>query len=241
MKIRLEQTLHGYNLGHGLLATSVPSLEREDVSLMATLSDWTGYRGITEEEDNYLTVYPLPSGKYMAFAKTWYAKEMERPGSVWTHTLLVPVDAFRGNFDVRKLLSLYVRPMMDSYASYNKPLDIDLESVSNYGDQPIFGKIDKIAFLFLFSVLINELKGACLGIDRSQNDLQLLLMSLLQYLPLNMLLHASVSSGSESVRKINNKNFSIQFLMGFNAETLEEGNWKDSLLEDNFTTGQRPC
>ena len=67
MKIQLEQSLHGYYKGHGLLATSIPALEQEDASLMATLSDWTGYRGSTEEDDNYLSVYPLPCGKFMAF------------------------------------------------------------------------------------------------------------------------------------------------------------------------------
>lgn len=58
MKIQFEQTLHGYYKGHGLIATSISNLNQEDASLMATLSDWTGYRGSKDEDDNYLTVYP---------------------------------------------------------------------------------------------------------------------------------------------------------------------------------------
>ena len=51
MKIQLEQTLHGYYKGRGLIATSISNLNQEDASLMATLSDWTGYRGSKDEDD----------------------------------------------------------------------------------------------------------------------------------------------------------------------------------------------
>lgn len=143
MKIQFEQTLHGYYKGHGLLASSVSSLEQEDSSLMATLSDWTGYRGSKEEEDNYLTVYPLSSGKYMAFAKTWYAREMERPGCVWTHTLLVPIECFKGNFDIRNLLKFFRRPEKDHYTLYNEALIVDTEDIYNYSGDSIFSKITR--------------------------------------------------------------------------------------------------
>ena len=237
MKIQFEQTLHGYYKGHGLLASSVSSLEQEDSSLMATLSDWTGYRGSKEEEDNYLTVYPLSSGKYMAFAKTWYAREMERPGCVWTHTLLVPIECFKGNFDIRNLLKFFRRPEKDQYTLYNEALIVDTEDIYNYSGDSIFSKIDKIAFLFIFSVLLGGFRGACFGITRSQNELQLLLLSLLQYLPLGILWETSVSSGSETIRKINKKSFSLQFLMWGNSETMESGSWRSELEENNFTRG----
>lgn len=239
MKIRIEQTLHGYYMGHGLLASSVPWLELEDASLMSTLSDWTGYRGSTEEDDNYLSVYPLPCGKYMAFAKTWYAKEMERPGCVWTHTLLVPVECFTGNFDIRNLLKFFRRPEVEQYVMYNEALIIDSEDIYNYGNDSVFCNIEKISFLFLFSVLLGGFKGAFFTIDRSQKELQLLLLSLLQYLPQDILFETSVSSGSEAIRRLNKNKFSLQFIMGQNTETLEGGNWRSELAEDNFTQGLR--
>jgi hypothetical protein len=40
--------------------------------------------------NEYLTGYPLPRSDLFAFAKTWYAPEMPRPGCVWTHSLLIP-------------------------------------------------------------------------------------------------------------------------------------------------------
>ena len=73
----IEQTLHGYYKGHGLLASSFIMKPSNDSSLMSTLSDWTGYRD-ESDEDAYMTFYPLDSGKKYAIAKSWYASEMER-------------------------------------------------------------------------------------------------------------------------------------------------------------------
>lgn len=235
----IEQTLHGYYMGHGLLASSVPSMDTNSASLMATLSDWTGYRGLTDEEDNYLTVYPLPSRKYMAFAKTWYADEMERPGCVWTHTLLVPIDNFKSSFDIRNLSMFFKRPTENEYEEYNKTLEIDSADVCEYDEQPIFSKLDSVSFLFCVSVLLNKLKGACFGIDRKQSDLQLLLLSFLQYLPLGVLLNTSVSSGSEKMRKIGKDAFSLQFVSNRFVETLSNGRWKTELSENDFTEALR--
>lgn len=97
--------------------------------------------------------------------------------------------------------------MKDQYAMYTEALIIDTEDVYNYNGDSIFSKIDKIAFLFIFSVFLGGFRGASFGISRSQNELQILLLSLLQYLPLNILLETSVSSGSETIRKINKKVF----------------------------------
>ena len=104
----IEQTLHGYDMGHGLLASSLPNLAPEDQALLFKLSDWTGFHVLNaNEEDCYLTAYPLPSKKYYAIAKTWYADEMERSGCVWTHTLLIPIDGISQEFDFRTIIDLF--------------------------------------------------------------------------------------------------------------------------------------
>lgn len=55
----IEQTLHGYNMGHGLLASSLPNLVPEDQALLFKMSDWTGFHVLNaDEEDSYLTAYP---------------------------------------------------------------------------------------------------------------------------------------------------------------------------------------
>src|SRR4051812_5480513 len=83
----VHQTLHGYSEGHRLLAASV-ALPDDAQHLMLRMSDLSGPQVIQGFEE-YLTGYPVPSLSAYAFAKTWYADEMRRPGCVWTHTLLL--------------------------------------------------------------------------------------------------------------------------------------------------------
>ena len=119
----IEQALHGYNKGHGLLASSSPFKPNDDSSLMSVLSDWTGYRD-ESGEDAYMTFYPLSHGERYAFAKTWYAAEMERPGCVWTHTLIVDLNGLDRNFDFRVLKDYFRRPQKDKYEIYRQKIEI---------------------------------------------------------------------------------------------------------------------
>ncbi len=85
--MRIEQTIHGYSDGHHLLATS-RELPINAKYAMLALSDMSG-RSMVPGFEEYLTGYPVPETSLYAIAKTWYAPEMERPGCVWTHTLLI--------------------------------------------------------------------------------------------------------------------------------------------------------
>jgi hypothetical protein len=85
--IRLHQALHGYADGHRLLASSV-SLKPRDLKTMLVMSDASGPSAVIGEK-GYLTGYPLADSGVYAFACTWAASEMSRPGCVWTHTLLI--------------------------------------------------------------------------------------------------------------------------------------------------------
>src|SRR5258708_23317122 len=84
---QLNQTLHGYDGGHTLLASS-ESLAHVTDSALFVLSDLSGDQIVPGFEE-YITGYPLQEMGAYAFAKTWYAPEMERPGCVWTHTLII--------------------------------------------------------------------------------------------------------------------------------------------------------
>jgi hypothetical protein len=105
--MRIEQTLHGYSDGHRLLATSV-DLPRHAKYLMLGMSDMSG-RNMARGFEEYLTGYPVPDSTLYAFAKTWYAGEMDRPGCVWTHTLLIDA-ADLGATELRALRRLFRRP-----------------------------------------------------------------------------------------------------------------------------------
>lgn len=85
--MQVHQVLHGYDDGHRLLAGSVP----KDIGAarqLLVLSDASS-PNLPVDHKGYLTGYPLQNTKYYAFARTWPAPEMPRPGCVWTHTLLI--------------------------------------------------------------------------------------------------------------------------------------------------------
>lgn len=82
--IIVEQMLFGYNNGHTLINTSLRKtlLQHIDVDF---LSDASGMGKF----ESYITCYPINEDGYYVFAKTWYAEEMQRPGCVWTHVILI--------------------------------------------------------------------------------------------------------------------------------------------------------
>src|SRR5260370_308627 len=84
----VHQAIHGYRDGHRLLSSST-TLSAEAARTMLVLSDMSG-PSMQPGFDEYLTGYPLPGLDLFVFAKTWYAAEMQRPGCVWTHSLLIP-------------------------------------------------------------------------------------------------------------------------------------------------------
>ena len=57
-------------------------IQQKDVEI---LSDASGSGKFKE----YISCFPLVDDGYYVFSKTWYADEMERPGCVWTHMLLI--------------------------------------------------------------------------------------------------------------------------------------------------------
>src|SRR4051812_19331555 len=84
----IHHAIHGYRDGHRLLSSSLP-LGADSSRAMLVLSDMSG-PSMHPGFDEYLTGYPLPGSEFFVFAKTWYAPEMQRPGCVWTHSLLIP-------------------------------------------------------------------------------------------------------------------------------------------------------
>lgn len=106
--IQIHQVLHGYNDGHSLISSSKP-LSSEIERTMLVLSDMSGPSMIRGFE-TYLTAYPLKDNATYAFARTWYAPEMNRPGCVWTHTLLIDYSDLARIKNLRVLLELLARP-----------------------------------------------------------------------------------------------------------------------------------
>jgi hypothetical protein len=123
--IQLGQTLHGYQDGHSLLASS-QRLPYAAESTLLVLSDLSG-QSFVSGFDAYLTGYPLAEANVFALAKTWYAPEMERPGCVWTHTLLIKFGDLARFSELSILSDLFERPKRSriSWAKYEQPLKVD--------------------------------------------------------------------------------------------------------------------
>ena len=230
----IEQTLYGYNKGHGLLASSFPVRPNNDSSLMSVLSDWTGFRNELGE-DSYMTFYPLSNGEKYAFAKTWYAEEMERPGCVWTHTLIVDLKEMDRNFDFRVLDDYFRRPQKDDYEFYQHKIEIDNFETRN--SNVVFNMFDDTSLLVLYLLLLGNNKNLFIYMDKAQRAYQALCFYLLQYLPLDMLKWISLSTGSASRRKLGSEDFSIQFTDNITNISLSNAPWKGKIAKENFTIG----
>ncbi|WP_441255822.1 GAP1-N1 domain-containing protein [Tardiphaga sp. 285_C5_N1_2] len=105
---KLQQALHGYSDGHRLLASSIDLVGR-DAKTMLMMSDASGPAAVIGD-DGYLTAYPLSESGYYAFARTWPAPEMPRPGCVWTHTILIEFSDIPALQSASGLLDLFRRP-----------------------------------------------------------------------------------------------------------------------------------
>lgn len=119
----IHQAIHGYRDGHKLLSSST-SLGSDTARAMLVLSDMSG-PSMQPGFDEYLTGYPLAGTDYFAFAKTWYAPEMQRPGCVWTHSLLIP-RAQVASVSVSRLMMSFRRPQADGVdAAATAPIVIE--------------------------------------------------------------------------------------------------------------------
>lgn len=119
----IHQAIHGYRDGHRLLSSSTP-LPPDASRTMLILSDMSG-PSMQPGFDEYLTAYPLPGTELFVLAKTWYAPEMQRPGCVWTHSLLI-LRSHVARVPCASLLGAFRRPQLDGVeSSATKPVEVD--------------------------------------------------------------------------------------------------------------------
>lgn len=88
---------------------------------MGSMSDLLTTR-LLEDDGSYLTGYPLKTENAYVLARTWAAREMPRPGSVWTHSLIVDYQTLALLEDPTCLLRLLRRPSMASLTSFSDPI-----------------------------------------------------------------------------------------------------------------------
>ena len=233
--MRIEQLLHGYQDGHGLLAGSLQVKSAQDAACLSAMSDWSGYRDPHNQDHSYITAYPLPDSNYYVVAKSWYAYEMERPGCVWTHSLLIDLSELDNRFDFRMLIPYFHRPEKDSYGLYNKSIEIEI--TETYKGRWEGQKLDEVSMMFILSSLASNAKPFDFKVELNTLWYQQLCLSLLQYMTPAMLTHISLSSGGASLRKYDKNFLSMQFVTDNNSMSLLSPPWKDKLQREEFSGG----
>lgn len=116
----IDQAVHGYERGHRLLVSSRPLDDAAD-QLLGSMSDLLTTR-LLEQGSSYLVGYPLKSANAYVVARTWAATEMPRPGSVWTHSLILDYATLSLLEDPSRLLPVLQRPDARSIDAYSRPI-----------------------------------------------------------------------------------------------------------------------
>src|SRR4051812_29550211 len=117
----VAQALYGYSDGHRLIASSI-ILPTDAGRKLRSITDmaFDGHAG------SYLTVAPFPGLRRHAVIKTWPATHL-RPGSVWSHVLLVDFVDLGHLQSLSALATLFKKPQdgpqLDR-AWYEKPLPL---------------------------------------------------------------------------------------------------------------------
>lgn len=209
--MKIEQALHGYEQGHTLLACSLNLKSQKDRKKMAILSDWTEYSRTNDSDLSYITAYPLPESSYYVVAKTWYADEKERPGSVWTHSLLLNLDQFNVVFDLRLLYDLFKRPQeKEGFSYYNNAIEIETDQLRGTKLFVDGFHIPSLAY-WLEKLIINN-ESLIFSASESTFFNQAFILILMSHLPEGFWKEMSFCSGSGRLRQYEDKIFNLQFI-----------------------------
>lgn len=116
----VDQTLHGYRQGHRLVESSI-QLDHESEALMLSLTDLLTVDPL-KQGHSYLSGYPLRKANKFVLARTWPAHESMRPGSVWTHSLVIDYSLLTILEDLFPLLDLLTEPKSLNFDTYGAPI-----------------------------------------------------------------------------------------------------------------------
>lgn len=221
----IHQTLHGYNQGHNLLYSSI-NLPVEDEDYMKWKSDWTEYVPVVGDDASYITTYRLPQSHYYVIAKSWYAPEMSRPGCVWTHSFILNFAEISRDFDFRGLLYLFRRPEK-RLAGYDEPLDVDNHETLNQTFALDVFSLKEI--VCLYKNLLQRTHEYYL-VENQSLSYQILILSILQYLPVEAIADLYICSGTSANPTGSNSEMNLAFSgsFGCNLHDIIEENLLDS-------------
>lgn len=228
---RLHQTLHGYNCGHHLLASSI-KLSDKSVRKMEKLSDLSG-NVMIEGFEQYYTGYYLAEEHYYVVACTWYAPEMNRPGCVWTHSLLIKEETISNwKQNIVELMSLFRRPQdNNSFELYEK----EIVPQCSEKNSPV---LDREKMKYIMWAIWGKSYPVIVPVDKANEFInELLSMLFCQYA--NIRKGFSFSTGALTVRKYENELLDVQMVMRNNIRSIV-GDSKVNILEDSRNINKYP-
>lgn len=217
MNIEINQTLHGYQSGHQLLASST-ELSIDEKKLLLFQSDLSG-SNVDEGFDNYLSGYPLHDVGLYAFAKTWYANEMRRPGCVWTHTLLISFSDIGKIPDFSMLEKYFQRPTESNFNNFQKKLQIDVENLF-LESRPENLVLNNVVLGMLEALYIETEKAAILPAKNS-NDYKRYILDIWSEQWPRLRRNFTFCTGALDVRTIGEKIFDFQIVPQKNVSGIE--------------------
>ena len=231
-KVRyLQQTLHGYNCGHHLLASSVKLCEKS-MRKMEKLSDLSG-NTIEKGFEQYYTGYYLAEEHYYVIASTWYAPEMNRPGCVWTHSLLIKEnDMHDWMMHITEFLDLFKRPQnIAVFTSYEKELTLPYTK-----EDTIVFNADRMKYIMW--AMWGKNNPVIVPVSRANEYITELLYILFSQYP-NLPKGFSFSTGALSIRQYDKELLHFQMILK-GALRAAVGDRKVSILEDSEYIAKYP-
>lgn len=213
----VHQTLHGYEAGHRLLQSS-RKLSADEERLMFVLSDMSGSSMIGGFEE-YLTGYPIVSSGAYAFARTWYAPEMIRPGCVWTHTLLLDGHEALLLEHLGALLALFKRPRLPiATVDYSSALPLS-SALTPYEDSVTYPM--PLARRALSALYATPDRPVLIAADNAR-ELESLLVDIWSQQWPALRCAFSFSSGSLAAREVRGSAFDLQVVPSRRASRIEQ-------------------
>lgn len=235
--ITIHQVLHGYDDGHRQLAASI-ELSSFAFRSMQVLSDMSGPTMLPGFEE-YLTGYPLAGSGLYAFARTWYAPEMNRPGCVWTHTLLIPEDGLRHIRHLSVLISYFRRPQKGhGLAEYDEPVKLVVSDQIG----PLASGIDLTYAGQLLAALYSSSSKSVL-ISRRMKGIDDLVMAVWSQQWPKLRMSFAFCTGALSVRRVDSRSLDLQIVPGVVVNQIKREKINALVVEANsdvWTQGRKP-
>lgn len=203
--VRVEQMLNGYQNGHCKIASSI-RLPLNDENIINILSDVSGMSANIEWE-SYITGYPLVNENIYVFAKTWAAKEMKRPGCVWTHSLLINIDELKYIKSTSNIFKLFKYPSNSKYDYYENGIFLETNEIN---ESEKF-RFDKKQYEYIVYTMLSNDNSVIIEKDKSDDYARIIIDILIQQNKV-FLRQFSFCTKSFNSRKLNRQDFSYQIV-----------------------------